>query len=115
MRSKQRTVDSEIRSEYAVIHRNCETVTMKNITVAIDDETYRLARIRAAELETSLSALVREYLRTLIGKPAVLEDEKERRLRLMTEVFEDIKATRPGFRASDRLSRDELYERREIR
>ncbi len=115
MRSDQRDVDSEIRSDYAVIHRICETVTMKNITVAIDDETYRLARIRAAELETSLSALVREYLRTLIGKPAVLEDERERRRRLMTEVFEDIKATRPGFKASDRLSRDELYERREIR
>ena len=88
---------------------------MKNITVAIDDETYRQARVRAAQLETSLSALVREYLRTLVGKPAAAEVERERRRRLMSEVFEDVKATRPGFRAADRLSRDELYERRALR
>jgi hypothetical protein len=35
---------------------------MKNITVSIDDETHRAARIRAAELGTSVSALVKDYL-----------------------------------------------------
>ena len=35
---------------------------MRNITVSVDDATYRRARIRAAELDTSVSALVREYL-----------------------------------------------------
>lgn len=35
---------------------------MKNVTVALDDETHRKARIRAAELGTSLSALVKRYL-----------------------------------------------------
>ena len=35
---------------------------MRNITVSVDDVTYRRARIRAAELDTSVSALVREYL-----------------------------------------------------
>ena len=35
---------------------------MKNITVTLDDETYRKARIRAAELDTSVSAIVRKYL-----------------------------------------------------
>ena len=35
---------------------------MKNITVTLDEETYRKARIRAAELETSVSAVVRKYL-----------------------------------------------------
>ena len=38
---------------------------MKNITVSVDEETHRMARIRAAELDTSVSALVRNYLRTL--------------------------------------------------
>ena len=28
---------------------------MKNITVSVDEETHRLVRIRAAELETSVS------------------------------------------------------------
>ena len=35
---------------------------MRNITVSVDEETHRLARIRAAELDTSVSALVREFL-----------------------------------------------------
>lgn len=35
---------------------------MKNVTIALDDETHRKARIRAAELGTSLSALVKQYL-----------------------------------------------------
>ena len=38
---------------------------MKNITVSVDEETHRMARIRAAELDTSVSALVREFLRSL--------------------------------------------------
>jgi len=41
---------------------------MKNVTIALDDETHRLARIRAAELGTSLSALVRDYLNGLATK-----------------------------------------------
>lgn len=43
---------------------------MKNVTIAIDDETHRNARIRAAELGTSLSALVKDYLQHLAGNPA---------------------------------------------
>ena len=42
---------------------------MKNITVSIDEQTHRLARIRAAELDTSVSALVRDYLRHLAAEP----------------------------------------------
>ena len=38
---------------------------MKNITIAIDDEVHRTARIRAAELGTSVSALVKGYLQGL--------------------------------------------------
>ena len=36
---------------------------MKNITLKVDDETYRKARIRAAKKAgTSVSAMVREFL-----------------------------------------------------
>ncbi len=38
---------------------------MKNITLSIDDETYRLSRIKAAEAGTSVSALVRESVHHL--------------------------------------------------
>lgn len=39
---------------------------MKNVTIALDDDIHRKARIRAAELGTSLSALVKEYLIGLV-------------------------------------------------
>ena len=47
---------------------------MKNITVSVDEETHRMARIRAAQLDTSVSALVRDYLRAL-GKDDSPQDE----------------------------------------
>jgi plasmid stability protein len=40
---------------------------MKNVTIALDDEVHRKARIRAAELGTSLSALVKDYLTGLVA------------------------------------------------
>lgn len=39
---------------------------MKNVTIALDDETHRKARIHAAGLGTSLSALVKDYLTRLV-------------------------------------------------
>lgn len=42
---------------------------MKNVTIALDDETHLAARIRAAELGTSLSALVKDYLQGLVVEP----------------------------------------------
>ena len=79
---------------------------MKNITVSVPDEVYRKARTRAAERDTSVSALVREFLASFAG-----EDEFERRERLQDEVLASI--TR--FRAGDRLRRDALHERRALR
>ena len=87
---------------------------MKNITVSVDEETHRLVRIRAAELDTSVSALVRDYLKGLAcGRP--VETPRERRRRLMNEVFEEIRATRSGFNSSENVPRGALYERRAVR
>lgn len=96
---------------------------MKNITVSVDEETHRLARIRAAELDTSVSALVRKYLRSLAGDRGgeaasiseVVETKRERRIRLLTKVFEEIRATRSGFKAADNISREELHDRDAVR
>ncbi len=38
---------------------------MKNITLKVDDETYRQARLKAAALGTSVSAMVRSYLSSM--------------------------------------------------
>jgi hypothetical protein len=64
---------------------------------------YRQARIQAAERDTSVSALVREFL-TEIGSEA-------NRRKPMAEVIQSIRAAHPNFRASDRLDRDALHER----
>jgi hypothetical protein len=43
---------------------------MKNITLKIDDETYRQARLKAAAMGTSVSAMVRSYLSSLTADSA---------------------------------------------
>jgi uncharacterized protein YdaU (DUF1376 family) len=77
---------------------------MKNITVSLDDETYRRARMIAAERDTSVSALVKKFLVELASG----ESEFERLKREEAELRKQI----TNFSASDRLSRDELYDRR---
>lgn len=42
---------------------------MKNITITIPDETYRLARVWAAERSTSVSKVVAYVLQTLPNHP----------------------------------------------
>lgn len=80
---------------------------MKNITVSLPDDVYRSARMRAAERDTSVSALVREFLMKL-GQE---ESDFERRKRLQSEVLASVK----NFRASDRLTRDEVHIRDGLR
>ena len=97
-------------------------MSMKNITVSVDEGIYRLARIRAAELGTSVSALVRSYLTSLVrdrddgtaSQSKVVETERERRRRLLNEALEDIRATRTGFKASDNVSREALHRRHAV-
>ena len=76
---------------------------MKNITVSVDEETYRLARIRAAERDTSVSALVRQFLTGLASGEAETDRllNEERKLRERIEQF----------RAMDRLTREAVHER----
>jgi len=77
---------------------------MKNITVSVDDETYRRARVKAAEESTSVSAVVKRFLSDF----AAGESRFERLKRQEREVLASI----GNFRGGDRLSRDEVHERR---
>lgn len=77
---------------------------MKNITVSVDDDTYRRARIKAAEQDTSVSALVKQFLTEL----AASESETERLRREERVLRERIK----DFCAAGRISRDQLHNRR---
>lgn len=77
---------------------------MPNVTVTVPDDVYRAARITAAERDTSVSALVAEFLGSLSGRDA----EFARLAALQQEIFSQISR---DFKASDNLSRDELYDR----
>lgn len=80
---------------------------MKNITVSVDDDVHRRARIVAAERGTSVSAAVREFLIRWSGE----ETEFERLKRLQDETLRSI----DGFSAGNRLPREELYRRGRLR
>ena len=81
------------------------TGSVKNITVSVDDETYRRARTKAAEQDTSLSALVRRFLVELVS-----EEDTERGLELQER---NLRAQIRDFSAGDRLSREDVHGRRE--
>jgi len=76
---------------------------MKNITVAVPDDVYRNARIRAAERGTSVSALVAEYLRSLSGRQAEFSRLEAQQEQIQSQIGR--------FRARDRLDRDQLHDR----
>jgi hypothetical protein len=77
---------------------------MKNITVSVDEETYRRARMKAAERDTSVSALVKRFLAELAANESdagrLKREERALRERINT------------FRAADRLSREDVHGRR---
>jgi Family of unknown function (DUF6364) len=76
---------------------------MKNITVSLEDDIYRRARMIAAQQDTSVSALVKRFLIELGSAESDVERLK-RKERLLRERI-------TGFRASDRLPRDDIHGR----
>ncbi|MGF1550545.1 MAG: hypothetical protein ACFBQW_08475 [Sphingomonadaceae bacterium] len=89
---------------------------MKNVTISLDDETHRRARIRAAERGQSLSAYVRGLLNRLDkeGREEIMPSGIDRAEyeRLKAREAELRRKVPVEFRASDRLSRDEVHDRR---
>jgi plasmid stability protein len=80
---------------------------VKNITVSIPDEVYRAARIRAAEMDTSVTSLVREYLEKLTKQ----NEDFRKRVALQRRVIASIK----NYSASERLSREKIHDRNALR
>ena len=87
---------------------------MRNITVSVDEETHRAARILAAEAGTSISALTRECLK-IIAQSRTSEERFQRLRRLQDEVLEAIRARGGGLKPADRLRREALYDRDALR
>jgi predicted CopG family antitoxin len=76
---------------------------MKRVTITVPDEVYRKVRRYAAERDTSVSALVGEFLRSLSDR-----ESEFARLEAQQRVVQE----RIGrFRGVDRMSRDAVHER----
>jgi len=81
---------------------------MKNVTFAIDDETWCKANLYAVEQNTNLTALVRDFLNSLGGR----NPEAGRLLQLQRDTFARIDARLGAAIPSEPLlSREALYDR----
>lgn len=81
---------------------------MANLTVTVDEETLRRARMRALEQGTSVNALVREYLESYADDEAVRETGRR--------IAEHARSTHAGSGPGGRTwTREELYEDRLVR
>lgn len=76
-----------------------------NLTITVDDETLRKARIRALNQGTSVNAVLREFLASYAGS----DDEYTARLRLAQLARASTASSGPGGRG---WTRDEIYARR---
>ena len=76
---------------------------MANLTITIDDRLLHRARVRAAELGTSVNAVLRDYVERWV------DDEAARR-QAVDSLLEHSKKAR-GARGGARWTRDELHDR----
>ncbi|MDR0344454.1 MAG: DUF6364 family protein [Nocardiopsaceae bacterium] len=77
---------------------------MTNLTLAVDEDTLRRARIRAMQQGTSVNALIRDYLARLAGESAAAQGIKE--------FLAAVQGTGASSGDAGRTwTRDELYER----
>lgn len=76
---------------------------MANLTITVDDNLLRKARIRAAELGTSVNAVLRDYMTEWAGGV----DERRRAIERLVEKSTHARSARGG----RRWTRDDLHER----
>jgi hypothetical protein len=77
---------------------------MANLTIAIDDEALRRARIKALSQGVSVNALLRNYLEAYAGDRSELK-------RAWEQILEISRESRAGS-GGRKWTRDELHERR---
>lgn len=76
---------------------------MSNLTLSIDDETLRRARVRALEEGTTVNAVVRSYLEEFA--------DADRHVRAMTRILELAETSEAGSGPDGRTwSRDDAYD-----
>ncbi len=88
-----------------------DRVSMKQITVSVEDDLYQRAEARATELDKSLPVIVRELIVGFTTRKGDFGDLK----RLEEDTVAKIRERGIRFSASDRLSRAELHDRNALR
>lgn len=78
---------------------------MTNLTITVDEETLKRARIRALEEGTSVNAVLREYLERYAG---ARREQLEALQRIIESSRESTSGSGPGGRT---WTREELYDR----
>lgn len=77
---------------------------MANLTIALDDDLLQKARVRAAELGTSVNAVLRDYLEEWTDR----KQAQRRAIEYFIEASKRSKASSGG----RKWTRDEIHERR---
>ncbi|REJ82152.1 MAG: ribbon-helix-helix protein, CopG family [Acidobacteria bacterium] len=77
---------------------------MKNITLSVDDDVLAQVRRHAAEHETSVNALVRQFLTDLA--------QRESRARQARQRMRELSRSTPARSAPREWTREDLHERR---
>jgi hypothetical protein len=85
-------------------------VNVKNITGTVDEGLYRRARLCAAEQNTSITSVVRNYLKSFCER----ESEFEKRERLERETLSRFMERGGSFSASARLTREKIQQRHTV-
>ena len=75
----------------------------KNITLTVEEAVLKKVRIFVAEKRTSVNALVREYLDSLVAKERATDEAREFLLNLAREKVGDM--------GSEKWDREKLYDR----
>ena len=79
---------------------------MANLTITVDDETLKQARIRALQQNTSVNAVLRHYLEEFAQTDAL----RQKRCEALKNILALAQA-HPIDRGGKTWNRDELYER----
>jgi plasmid stability protein len=84
---------------------------MANLTITVDDETLRQARIRALQQGTSVNAVLAAYLARFAGQQQAQERALDSLLALAAENDTPADRQRARRRGKRSWSRDDLHER----
>ena len=84
---------------------------MANLTITVDDEVLKRARIRAIELGTSVNAMLAEHLRTIAGRDDAKARATTELIALARTNSDQGAKQRAKQRGKRRWSREDLHER----